>query len=87
MAFQTIIHTSRPSRYNVAAITKSEYGQNVEQLVHSNTVSPALRGTVKRGKKFSNNTGTTHYDSLQGPYWADQRTVIMMVIMTSLQGQ
>ena len=53
MAFQTIIHTSRPSRYNVAAITKSEYGQNVEQLVHSNTVSPALRGTVKRGKKLA----------------------------------
>ena len=24
-------------------------------------------------KNLSNNTGTTHYDSLQGSYWADQK--------------
>ena len=85
MALQTIIHTSRPSRYNVAAITKSEYGQNVAQLVHSNTVSPALRGTVKRGKHLSNNTGTTHYDS-QG-ILGRSKDSHNEVIMTSLQGQ
>ena len=30
-----------------------------------------------RGKTLSNNSGTTHYYSLQGSYWTDQRTVIM----------
>ena len=28
---------------------------------------------ILRGKYLSNNTGTTHYDSLQGSYWADQK--------------
>ena len=42
---------------------------------------------VKRHKKISNNTGTTHYDSLQGSYWADQKDSHNEVIMTSLQGQ
>ena len=35
----------------------------------------------------SNNTGTTHYESLQGIYWADQKDSHNEVIMTSLQGQ
>ena len=26
----------------------------------------------------SNNTGTTHYDSLQGSYWTDQRLIFIM---------
>ena len=37
--------------------------------------------------EISNNTGTTHYDSLQGSDWADQRDSCNEVIMTSLQGQ
>ena len=40
-----------------------------------------------RDKYFSNNTGTTHYDSLQGSYWADQKDSHYEVIMTSLLGQ
>ena len=36
---------------------------------------------------MSNNTGTTHYGSLQGSYWADQKGGHNEVIMTSLQGQ
>ena len=31
----------------------------------------------KRHRNFGNNTGTTNYDSLQGSYWPDQRTVII----------
>ena len=38
-------------------------------------------------KKFSNNIGTTHHDSLQGSYWVDQKDSHNEVIMTSLQGQ
>ena len=38
-------------------------------------------------KYLSNNTGTTHYDSLQGSYWADQRDSRNEVIMISLLGQ
>ena len=30
-----------------------------------------------RHRNFSNNTGTTHYDSLQGSYWADQKDMTM----------
>ena len=37
--------------------------------------------------KMSNNTGTTHYDSLQESYWADLTDSHNEVIMTSLQGQ
>ena len=40
-----------------------------------------------RDKYLSNNTGTTHYDSLQGSYWADQKDSHNEVIMTFLQGQ
>ena len=40
-----------------------------------------------RGKHLSNNTGTAHYDSLQGSCWADQKDSHNEVIMTSLQGQ
>ena len=39
--------------------------------------------TLSRGY----NTGTTHYDSLQGLYWADQKNSHNEVIMTSFQGQ
>ena len=36
---------------------------------------------------MSNNTGTTHYDSLQGSYWADdQKDSHNEVIMISFQG-
>ena len=38
-------------------------------------------------KYLSNNTGTTHYDSLQGSYWADQKDSHNEAIMTSLLGQ
>ena len=38
---------------------------------------------IERGKKFSNNTGTTPYDSLQESYWADQKDSHNEVIMTS----
>ena len=34
-----------------------------------------------------NNSGTTHYDSLQGSYWEEQKNSHNEVIMTSLQGQ
>ena len=30
-----------------------------------------------KDRNLSNNSGTTHYDSLQGSYWEDQRTAIM----------
>ena len=43
--------------------------------------------TGYRHRNFSNNTGTTHYDPLQGSYWADQKDSHNEVIMTSLQGQ
>ena len=39
---------------------------------------------LKKGKYMSNNTGNTHYVSLQGSYWADQRNIHNEVIMTSL---
>ena len=39
-----------------------------------------------RQRKFSNSTGTTHYDSLQGSYWTDQRLIFIRGFMTSLQG-
>ena len=42
---------------------------------------------VQRGKYLSKNTGTTHYDSLKGSYWADQKDSHNEVILTSLQGQ
>ena len=42
---------------------------------------------AKRHRNFSNNTGTTHYDSLQASYWADHKDSHNEVIMTSLQGQ
>ena len=32
---------------------------------------------------LSNNTGTTHYDSLQGSFWSDQKNSHNEVIMTS----
>ena len=35
---------------------------------------------------LSNDSGTTHYDSLQESYWADQKDSHNEVIMTSLQG-
>ena len=35
---------------------------------------------------MSINSGTTHYDSLQGSDWADQKDSHNEVIMTSLQG-
>ena len=38
-------------------------------------------------RNLSNNSGTTHYDSLQGSYWADQKDSHNEVIMISLQGQ
>ena len=38
-----------------------------------------------KDRNFSNNSGTTHYDSLQGSYWADQKDGHNEVIMTSLQ--
>ena len=41
----------------------------------------------QRHRNLSNNTGTTHYDSLKGSYWADQKDSHNEVIMTSLQGQ
>ena len=37
-----------------------------------------------RYRNLSNNTGTTHYDSLQESYWADQKDSHYEVIMTSL---
>ena len=40
-----------------------------------------------RHKKLSNKNGTTHYDSLQVSYWADQKDSHNEVVMTSLQGQ
>ena len=40
-----------------------------------------------RDKYLSNNTGTTHYDSLQGSFWSDQKNSHNEVIMTSLLGQ
>ena len=36
---------------------------------------------------MTNNTGITHYDSLQGSYWADQKDSHNEVIMTSLKKQ
>ena len=36
---------------------------------------------------MSNNSGTTHNDSLQGSYLADQKDSHNEVIMTSLHGQ
>ena len=33
------------------------------------------------------NSGTTHFDSIQGLHWADQKVSHNEVIMTSLQGQ
>ena len=36
---------------------------------------------------MSNDTGTTHYDSLQASYSADQKDSHNEVIITSLQGQ
>ena len=30
---------------------------------------------TQRGKYLSNNTGTTHYDLLQGSYWAHQKDI------------
>ena len=42
---------------------------------------------ITDNKYLSNNTGTTHYDSLQGSYWTDQRDSHNEVIMTSLLGQ
>ena len=38
-----------------------------------------------RHNNLSNNSGTTHYGSLQGSYWADQEDSHNEVIMTSLQ--
>ena len=46
-----------------------------------------VSAVTKRDKYLSNNTGTTHYDSLHGSYWADQKDSRNVVIMTSLQGQ
>ena len=39
------------------------------------------------GKYYSNDTDTTHYDSLQKSYWADQKDSHNAVIMTFIQGQ
>ena len=36
---------------------------------------------------MSNNTGTTHYDSLQVSFWSNQTNSHNEVIMTSLLGQ
>ena len=36
---------------------------------------------------WANSGGTTHYDSLQRLFWADQKDSHNDVIMTSLQGQ
>ena len=36
---------------------------------------------------MSKNTSTTHYDSLHGSYWADQKEGHNEVIMISLQMQ
>ena len=48
---------------------------------------PLMISYAFKDRNFSNNTGTTHYDSLQGSYWADQKDSHNKVIMTSLQGQ
>ena len=52
-----------------------------------NWKSDRLSQWTKDKKKLSNNSGTTHYDSIQGSYWADQKDSHNEVIMTSLQGQ
>ena len=46
-----------------------------------------IENFCSRHKKSSNYSGTTHYDTLQGSYWADQKDSHNEVIMTSLQGQ
>ena len=46
-----------------------------------------MENFCSRHKKLSNYSGTTHYDTLQGSYWADQKDSHNEVIMTSLQGQ
>ena len=52
-----------------------------------NRLKQAYAALFKRDKYLSNNTGTTHYDSLQGSYWAEQKDSHYEVIMTSLLGQ
>ena len=47
----------------------------------------SIENFCSRHKKLSNCSGTTHYDTLQGSYWADQKVNHNKVIMTSLQGQ
>ena len=46
-----------------------------------------IENFCSRHKKLSNYSGTTHYDTLQGSYGADQKDSHNEVIMTSLQGQ
>ena len=46
-----------------------------------------IENFCSRHKKSSNYSGTTHYDTLQGSYRADQKDSHNEVIMTSLQGQ
>ena len=36
-----------------------------------------IMSTRENVRLFSNNTGTTHYDSLQGSYWTDQRLIFI----------
>ena len=42
---------------------------------------------TSRHRNLSNDSDTTHYDSLQGSNWADQKDSRNEVIITSLQGQ
>ena len=46
-----------------------------------------IENFCSRHKKLSIYSGTTHYDTLQGSYWADQKDSHNEVIMNSLQGQ
>ena len=59
-------------------------GPNLMFLVDEGREQP---NTTLKDKYLSNNTGTTHYDSLQGSYWADQKNSHNEVIMTFLLGQ
>ena len=42
-----------------------------------------MENFCSRHKKLSNYSDTTHYDTLQGSYWADQKDSLNEVIMTS----